>query len=132
MKTCMTSCKSMQDLHEMARSCRLTAERVARRTCGQRPQGNAIWRFSVRRRPGKSKTKKTSRACTRCIAAFDCLDKVGKPTEDGTVRPAVQAGGTACENRTIWYNGDAKKNPRQRVRPECSKHISNYIRPGYL
>ncbi len=58
------------------------------------------------------------------------FDKVDKPTgTEPSRRPAVKLAGQLGKTRTIWYNGDIKKNPRQQVRPECSKLISQYIRP---
>ncbi len=75
----------MQDLHErMAAVVDSTAERM-RDTPGQRPQEQCVWRFSVRRRPGKikdNKKKEQGQAPRVHLACFLIVfDKVGKPTE---------------------------------------------------
>ncbi len=102
---------SREDVHDilqgaarptrMARSCRLTAERVALTHLRQRPQGQCVWRFSVRDGDlAKSKTKRKGKAehHPKCILCFLIVfDKVGKPTNGTIRRPAVQAGGTAWQ-----------------------------------
>ncbi len=54
------------------------------------------------------------------------MHEVGKPT-NGTVNPPVKLAG----HRTLWYNGDIKKNPPTRVRDhEMFKHISIILTSG--
>ncbi len=108
----------------MARSCRLTAERMARHLRGERPQGNRLEGLASVGDLAKSKTKERQGRAPRVHCLLIVFDKVGKPTGTEPSEGRGQAGGTTGKTRTIWYNGDIKKNPRQRVRPECSKHIS--------
>ncbi len=53
----------------------------------------------------KIKDKEKARPSTvRYLACFDCLDKVGKPTERDLPRVPAEVGQLG-KTRTIWYNG---------------------------
>ncbi len=122
MKTCMMICAHARPT--TARSCRLSERRVARRTpCGQRLARQCVSEASVRRRPGKTKQGKEKarpeQPRVHLNLFFDCLDKVGKPTERNRPEARGRFAGQLGKTRTIWHNGE-KETPRQRVRPECS------------
>ncbi len=110
-KTCMTSCKSIQRPTRMARSCGLT-ERVARRL-----RGNAletfVWRFIRRDAWQNQRQKKKARPSREVhLVLARCLDKVGcKPTEADTVEPTVKLAGWRLTNEQCRYNGTQKEKP---------------------
>ncbi len=69
-------------------------------------QGNASGGLaSVGDRQNQDKRKGKAEHRLSAFAALIVFDKVGKPTERNRPEARGQAGGTAWQNRTIWYNG---------------------------
>ncbi len=124
----MTSPKACKTYTRMARSCGTFGRAHAM------PAGNALGNASGGLASvgdlAKIKTKEKAKAeHRRCISTI-VFDKWLSRTEPS--EPAVKLAGQLGK-RTIWYNGDAKEKPRQQVRPECSKLISQlYQTEGYL
>ncbi len=109
-KTCMTSCKACKTYTKVGPQLQTHSGAHGATHPGQRPQGN-VWRFGVRRRPGKIKTKKKARPSTARVHLALLLivfDKGRQTDERNRQRPAVKLARTACKTRTLWYNGDTK------------------------
>ncbi len=109
----------------MTRSCRLAdGARVAlKRT----PTGNARKQSSEFRSVGDlAKSDKKKKRWMSTMMHLSLLLSLIRSANRRTTSACSQAGRTAWQTRTLWYNGDIKKkNPRQQFRPEkCSKHIS--------
>ncbi len=100
----------MQDLHEMAHVGAGLAERVADATTARKGVTSEV---CVRWRPGKNQRQKKKRQVKSTASAFSLALvslKVGTNRQNRSSEGAM-AGRTTAKNRTIWYNGDIKKNP---------------------
>ncbi len=109
----MTSYQGMQDLRGWPAVVD-SGRRVASTSCGQRPQvctsgglrPSATWQNQRQKKKAKAEHPAVH------LTAFDYRAVVNKADERTVQRPAVKLTGQLGKTRTIWYNGDIKKNPR--------------------
>ncbi len=123
--TCMTSCRHARPTRGWPAVVGAHSGRVARRT----PTGNArrqcVWRFSVRRRPGKIKDKERRNWAEHREWLLIVL-MVAKRRLGTIQRPAVKRRDSEKKTRTLWYNGDIRKTRANGFDLNISKHYQNY------